>query len=128
MGRANKGGIGKTNKIKVGEANKNAVDRTNSKVNNKADIKAIASIDNSINSSNKITNQYASFVGLVFAILATFNDAGNLNFADLKKIYSNANISIFDRFITIFIIFTNTTFEKKLNIYKSNTFLFAIKY
>lgn len=125
LDRADKSGVNGLNKGEVDGANKSRIDRANIEIGKKANIRAVASTNNSTDGGNKITDQHIGLASLAFIALAAANYTGNSNFANLKKTLSSAVTSISDKFLAIFAAFTNITLEKKSNIYKFNLFLFA---
>lgn len=112
INEANKKEIDKIDKDKVDERNKDKVGEINIEADKKAGIRALTSIDNSIDSDGKVINWYANFTILAFAILTAANCAGDYNFADLKKTPLDVAASTFDKFIAIFATHVNTILEK----------------
>ena len=128
LGGTNKGGVGGTN-IKAGigidEANKGGIGGADIEAGKKADVEAVVSTDNSADSGDKITDQYAGLIGLAFAALTTANCANNSNLAIPEETPSIAATSTSNEFLATFATFANTTLKKKSKVYKSNPFLFA---
>lgn len=82
------------------------------KAGRKADARAIASTDNSVNNSSKRTNQYIDLANLAFVAFAAANYAGNSNLAILEKTCSGTTTSTSDEFFAIFATFANITLKK----------------
>ena len=116
VGRADKSGIGKTDKGDVGGAN--------IEIGKKAGIRAVASINNSVNSGGKVTDQHVGLVTLIFTTLATANSANNSNLAIPEKTLLGAATSTSDEFLITFAAFANITLERE-QMCECNPFLFA---
>ena len=113
---ANKDELGKTVKGEIGETDIKAgvgVGRDNIQVSKKANVGAIISIDNSADSSSKITNSHLGLANLPFATLDTANCNDNSNLVVPKKTPSGAATFIADKFLAFLATLANTTFEKK---------------
>lgn len=65
--------------------NRDKINKANIEAIKKANTKAVISFDNSANSNDKIIDQYANFVGFLFATFAATNCVGDFNFVIFKK-------------------------------------------
>lgn len=120
--------IGMVNKNRMSKANKSRIDKTNIKASKKASARAITNTDNSTNDSNKVIDWYTSHVDFAFTVFAAANCIYDSNLIVFKKTPSNITTFTFNKFYATFAIHANTTLERKLNISKSNLFLFAINH
>ena len=93
-------------------ADNGGMGRANIKVEEKAHVGAIISMDNSADGSSNITNQHTSFAGLAFTVLAAVNCADNFNLAIPEKTPLDTGIFTFNEFFAIFAVLANTTLER----------------
>ena len=124
----NKGGMDRTNKGGIGGANKGGVSGTNIEAGKKASTKIVVSTDNSADDSNKVINQHASLVSLLFAIFSTTNYFSNSNLVVLEETPLGTTIFTSNKFLITFAAFANTSLEKKPKLCKSNPFIFAVNH
>ena len=128
---ANKSGLGRTNEGKVGGTNikaKVGVGEANIEAGKKADAGAIASTDNSVDGSGKVTNKHTGLVDLMFAAFAVTNCLDNFDFAIPEGILLGAAIFTSNQFLATFATFANVTLKKKSKMCESNPFLFAVNH